>query len=218
MGRLFWASSRLNNQYCSYMQLWSVMLFRCFEISLLGESQVNNIVTDVSFGMTLGVTVSVVLHLVQPGSHRNPSLVLRNNAMIESLPNRLKPLQTFPIIFPQSFLQATSFLFHIISIYFILFQFISYYFNLFHLISIYFILFLCLVTVWGQRYDLVWSLRHSTARTFVKSSPRTCRMMQDVLIQFIMSHLLRSVHGQNHEIQLKYIEIHWNTVIICNYM
>lgn len=46
-------------------------LFRCFEISLLAESQVNNIVTAVSFGMTLGVTVSVVLNLVQPGSHRS---------------------------------------------------------------------------------------------------------------------------------------------------
>lgn len=121
----------------------AAMLFRCFEIPLLAESQVNNIVTAVSFGMTLGVTVSVVLNLVQPGSHRSSWGIMQWLRAYQTDSNVCKH---FPVIFPQSFLQATS------------------------------SPFLCLVTVWGRRYDLVRSLRHGTARMFVKSSPRTCRM------------------------------------------
>lgn len=121
----------------------AAMLFRCFEISLLAESQVNNIVTAVSFGMTLGVTVSVVLNLVQPGSHRSSWGIMQ---WLRAYQTHSSVCKHFPVIFPQSFLQATS------------------------------SPFLCLVTVWGRRYDPVRSLRHGTARTFVKSSPRTCRM------------------------------------------
>ena len=87
-----------------------------------------------------------------------PSLVLRNNAMIESLPSRLKRLQTFARHFPSEFLASHQFP----------------------------------ISMPGNRLGTtVWPGAISKARHSQNVREVISKDLQDVLIQFIMSHSLR---------------------------